>query len=248
MSESKGLFGIDRPIFAMVHLKGGDREEKLAIAKKEIEIYERGGVDGIIVENYFGDARDVETVLGYIRSRDFNLLLGVNVLDDDARGFDMATKYHADFLQLDSVAGHLEPEFDLAFGEFIARRRATCPAKILGGVRFKYQPYKSGRSLEADLGIGMARCDAVVVTQDATGQETSMEKIETFRQRLGAFPLFAGAGMTAQNCAKQLAVVDGAIVGSYFKDSYRAEGDVCLEHCRAFMDAVNRARTGGDVK
>jgi predicted TIM-barrel enzyme len=92
--------------------------------------------------------------------------------------------------------------------------------------------------------IGMSRCDAIVVTQDATGQETSMEKIMEFREILGDFPLFTGAGMTPQNCEKQLGFVDGAIVGSYFKDTYEADGDVCLAHCRAFMDAVNRVRRG----
>ena len=45
----------------------------------------------------------------------------------------------------------------------------------------------------------MTRCDAIVVTQDATGQETPMEKINEFRKIIGDFPLVIGAGMTADN-------------------------------------------------
>jgi predicted TIM-barrel enzyme len=95
------------------------------------------------------------------------------------------------------------------------------------------------------MGIGQTRCDAVVVTQDATGQETSMEKITEFRDLLGEFPLIAGAGMTTENCARQLETVDGAIVGSYFKDTYKADGDVSASHCVSFMKAVENARKGG---
>jgi predicted TIM-barrel enzyme len=242
MGGSANLFGIPKPIFGMVHLKGEDGEGRLEIAKKEIGIYEEAGLDGIIVENYFGSEYDVESALDYIRGREFDMMLGVNVLNNDRLGFGMAKKYRADFLQLDSVAGHLEPDKDLAFHKFIQEQRAGCGAKVLGGIRFKYQPYLSGRSLEEDMRIGMERCDAIVVTQDATGQETSMEKIMQFRALLGHFPLFAGAGMTAENCPSQLAVVDGAIVGSYFKDTHKADGDVCLSCCAGFMSAVKKAR------
>jgi predicted TIM-barrel enzyme len=232
----------------MIHLKGGDRGQRLAIAKKEIALYREAGLDGVVVENYFGDKYDVESVLGHIRSGEFGMLLGVNVLGDDKFAFEAARKHGADFMQIDSVAGHLAPEDDLKYHEFIMENREACrPTKILGGVRFKYQPYKSGRTLEEDMRIGMSRCDAIVVTQDATGQETSMEKITEFRGLLGSFPLFAGAGMTPENCAKQLELVDGAIVGSYFKDSRKADGDVCLGHCTAFMDAVNEVRRREDV-
>ena len=88
----------------------------------------------------------------------------------------------------------------------------------------------------------MTRCDAIVVTQDATGQETSMEKINEFRKIIGDFPLVIGAGMTADNCAEQLSVGDAAIVGSYFKDTYKDTGDVDLSHIKSFMKAVSKIR------
>ncbi len=45
----------------------------------------------------------------------------------------------------------------------------------------------------------MTRCDAIAVTENATGQETSMEKIELFRKNLGDFPLVIAAGVTLEN-------------------------------------------------
>ena len=65
--------------------------------------------------------------------------------------------------------------------------------------RFKHCPYLSGRSLKEDLEIAMTRCDAIAVSQDETGQETSMDKIQEFRNIIGDFPLIVGAGMTADN-------------------------------------------------
>ena len=44
-------------------------------------------------------------------------------------------------------------------------------------MRFKYQPMLSEKSVEEDLKIAQQRCDAIAVTENATGEETSLEKI-----------------------------------------------------------------------
>ena len=97
----------------------------------------------------------------------------------------------------------------------------------------------SDRTVEEDLKIAMTRCDAICVTQDATGQETSTDKIVQFRNGIGDFPLIIGAGLTPQNVAEKLALGDGAIVGSFFKDNYQDNGDVCPAHVAEMMDAVS---------
>ena len=112
----------------------------------------------------------------------------------------------------------------------------------MGGVRFKYQPVLSENSVEEDLKIAMTRCDAVCVTQDATGQETSMVKIRQFREGLGDFPLIIGAGVTPANVEEQFKIADGAIVGSFFKDSYKDDGELSADHVKEMMDAVKRIR------
>lgn len=246
------LFKNKKPICAMLHLKGDSNDEILAIAKKEIDIYIKGGVDAIIVENYFSNIgrvkgiekqkEEIEMVLSYIREQNFNMVFGLNFLDDDEINFELAKKYNVDFLQLDSIAGHLAPDEDKKFGEFVQKFRSECDVCIVGGVRFKYQPYNSGRSLEEDLKIGMLRCDAIAVTGNATGEETNMSKIESFRNVIGDFPLVIAAGMTLENCHKQLEIGDAAIVGSYFKDTYKDTGDVCLEHVEKFIKNTSKIR------
>lgn len=231
------IFKSRKPIFGMLHLLGDNDEEVLERAKREISIYYEQGVDAVIVENYFGTYHHMVMVLEYLQQNYKDHIYGVNCLDQDTMNFELAIKYDAAFVQLDSVAGHLEERNDITFAAFMKLYRSRFSGYVLGGVRFKYQPYLSGRSLEEDLKIGMTRCDAIVVTQDATGQETSMEKIKEFRNIIGDFPLIIGAGMTPDNCAKQLAIGDAAIVGSFFKDSFKDSGDVDVEHVKCMMGA-----------
>lgn len=217
-------------LFAMLHLKGDDPADADRRARHELEIYAEQGVDAVIVENYFGHADAVERTLSHLADTGSELVYGVNLLDDDALGFALAARYGAHFIQLDSVAGHLPPEEDQAFATQLAEWRAATDAAVLGGVRFKYQPVRSGNDVATDLRLGMARADAIVVTGDGTGLETPLEKIAQFRAVLGGFPLIVGAGVTAGNCAAQLAEADGAIVGSTLKDTRRDDGDVDATH------------------
>lgn len=237
------LFNVKKPILAMIHLKGESNEEKFEKAKLEIDQLIENGIDAVIIENYFGPSEVVEEVLNYIYQERKNILYGVNVLDDDKKAFELAVKYDAKFIQLDSVAGHLELEDDRKFHDWITEARKQTNAYVLGGVRFKYQPYLSGRSLEEDLKIGMDRCDAIVVTGDGTGLETDITKIKEFRGIMGNdFPLIVGAGITADNLYRQLEVVDAAIVGSYLKDTFKDDGNVSVENVRHFVGEVKKVR------
>lgn len=243
MSEFLKIFKNKKPIFGMLHLKGDSDEEVFERAKKEIDIYRENRIDAVIVENYYGNYYQMEKVLNYLNESKFeDLIYGVNCLNVDVMGFELANKYNASFVQFDSVAGHLKERDDYTYEAFINKYRKESKAFILGGVRFKYQPYLSGRTLEEDLKIGMTRCDAIVVTQDATGQETSMEKIKEFRKIIGDFPLVIGAGVTAENCIEQLSIGDAAIVGSYFKDTYKDSGDVDGEHVKKLLDRLKEIR------
>ncbi len=236
------LLGMTKPILAMLHLQGDGREDILERALRETEILVANGVDGLVVEDYFGSRADVETVLAVFAQDPPGIPYGVNVLDDGVASFALADKYGAAFVQMDSIAGHLPPEQDAEFAADIEAIRRESRAILLGGVRFKYQPILSGNSLEIDLKIATDRCDAVVVTGDRTGEQTSLAKIAEFREVLGDFPLVVGAGVTARNCREQLALTDAAIVGSWLKDTGQADGEVSASRVAEFMATVRQAR------
>lgn len=235
MKTLKEVFGVEKPIIGMLHMTGYGDDEKMMIAKKEIEIMYRNGVNAVLVENYYGDDADVENALKYLQKQYPHKVYGVNMLGDPDAAFALARKYGAKFVQIDSVCGHALPKQDAKLAEYLDRLRGSRDIFLLGGVRFKYQPVQSGRSLEEDLKLGMERCDAIVVTGAGTGISTDLEKIKTFRSILGDFPLIVGAGMTAETAQEQLAFSDGAIVGSYFKELGEAEYPVDEERVKLFM-------------
>lgn len=241
-------FETQKPIIGMIHLKGKDDKEIFRAAINEIETLINSGIDAVMIENYFGEVYNVEEVLEYLSEYRDKLIYGVNVLGDYYKAYELADKYGASFIQVDSIAGHLDRNDDRSFEEEIGRLRKHSDTYLLGGVRFKYQPYLSNRTLEQDLIIAMRRCDAIVVTGDTTGQETSLDKIKKFRKIIGDFPLVVGAGLTAANCNEQLIIADGGIVGSYLKDNHLDYGDVSEENTKEFMNEVRTLRMKQRIK
>lgn len=236
------IFAKPKPIIGMLHLKGEEDGTVMERLKREVDIYVENGVDAVIVEGYFGTYPSMVKGLEYVRDAKLPIPYGVNCLHVDAMGFELAMAFDAAFLQLDSVIGHLKPRDEASEAAFLDLYRSRYQGYVMGGVRFKYMPIKSENSVEQDLELAKGRCDAVCVTQDATGQETSIEKIRQFRGALGDFPLIVAAGLVPENVATSFAYADGAIVGSYFKDTYQDTGDVCAEHVRAMMQAVEAVR------
>ena len=228
------------PILAMLHLKGENPEERLKRAITEADIYSECGVDAMIVEDYFGTEADVENVLAYLSMERPKYTLGVNVLDNFAKSYELALQYGAKFMQVDSICGHLNSSDEKLYFEMIDGYRKDKKIFVIGGVRFKYQPYLSNRSLKADLKIGMEHCDAIAVTGAGTGIDTEIEKIREFRKIIGNFSLVVAAGMTKETIREKLSIGDAAIVGSTFKDNRKDSGDVSAEHVREFMNEVER--------
>lgn len=238
-------FNWKKPIIGMLHLKGNTDEEVFEIAKQEIDTYYNNGADVVLVENYFGTYHHMIPVLEYLQENYKDHIYGVNCLYQNTLTFELAIKYEAHFVQIDAIAGNLIEREDISFAEFIKLYRSRYPGYIIGGVRFKHTPYLSGKSLEEDLKTAMTRCDAIAVSQDETGQETSMKKIQEFRDIIGDFPLIVGAGLTAENCTKQFAVADGGIVGSWVKDTHIATGTVDEKNVQKLI-AVRDALVKGE--
>jgi len=230
------IFGNRRPVMAMLHLKGDSRMSVISRAQAETEIFLANGVEALVVENYFGSAKDCEDVLAWLQKAHPETIYGVNILGDFNKAFQLAEKYDARFIQIDSVCGHMPPVEDGYFAEKLNGLRSRSKAAVLGGVRFKYQPVRSGRTVEEDLAIGMTRADAIVVTGEGTGMETPMEKVIQFRKALGDFPLIMGAGVTPDVLEDAFQYCDGAIVGSYFKENHRDIGDVFGGYVHQFME------------
>ena len=242
MKAFSEVFKETKPIIGVIHLKGTDEADIRERAKREIELYLSGGLDGIIVEDYFGTYPNLVWALGYLQEQKIGIPYGVNCLNFDSLCFKLARDFSCDFLQLDSVVGHVKPRDEATLDAFFALERPTCDALVLGGVRFKYQPVLSEHTVEEDIETAKGRCDAICVTGDGTGMEAPIDKIRRFKFACGDTPLVICSGVNVDNCAEQLAVADGAVVGSFFKDTGKDTGDVSAEKIELLMQQMRALR------
>jgi len=200
-----------KSIFGMVHLCGVNPVER---ALEEIKIYENEGLQGIIVENYHGTIEDVIEVLQNVNTK---LEIGVNILPNEySTAFTISNLYNAKFIQLDYISGKYGKNTTLDEADYLSYRNRHSNISVFGGVWPKYYVPAAGSNLENDLKNAMTLCDAIVVTGAGTGKETPIDKIKSFRNIIGDFPLIIGAGLNAENIS-QMEYADGAIVGSCFK-------------------------------
>lgn len=236
------LFDKEKPVvIGMIHLNVGHSTTVLQQAQREIEIYLQNGIYPLI-ENYFGDAEDCEEVLAWMQKAHPDAIYGINLLGDYPKAFELAGTYGAKFIQIDSVCGHLDSSSDASYAQKLALLRQTVDVVLLGGVRFKYQPINSGRSVAEDLMFGMERCDAIVCTGVGTGQATPFDKVQEFKLTVGDFPVIVGAGVTIETLPETLQHSDGLIVGSWLKNNHRDFGLVSEENVKAFMAVANKYR------
>ena len=226
----------------MVHLNGQCYDQKLSEALREVDIFHKHGVDGIIIENYHGTQDDVRGVLEELHNTVDNIKVGVNILTSRDRrsfqgfkSFEYAERYGADFVQFDSVqSGHIN------VAEYAQIRAKHPRIAVLGGVRFKYQT-PLNLTLEEEIEDAKSRCEAIVTTGDGTGIETPLSKLESFKQYLPKFPLISGAGVNLSNVREQFKFADAVIVGSYFKNGI-TQNKVEEDRVASFMNEVRKVR------
>lgn len=233
----KEVFNGMKPVIGMIHTNSYSKLSMLELAKKEIEIYLRYGVIPLI-ENYLGSDEDCADVLRWMHDVHPDVIYGVNILGDEQWAFELAQKYGAKFIQIDSVCGHMNPEHEPFYIQKLNENREKYDVVVLGGVRFKYQSVSSGRTTEEDLILGKDRCDAIVCTGSGTGIETPLDKIEQFKATVGDFPVIVGAGVTLETAKATMDKSDGMIVGSWFKYKHDAYDMVNETYVREFVEVL----------
>jgi hypothetical protein len=238
----KSLFKNPKVIIGMVHLKAmpgfpgycGNLQEIIDLAVKDAILLEKGGVDGLIVENIFNRPREKtvgpETVapMTLILKEVVNAVkipVGVKVLFNSFKEqIAMAHVTGADFVRVSvwadatvTVAGVIEG----CAAEAIRYRKMIDAEKIkiLADVHIKHGAQLAFRPIEHTatdtLVSGMA--DGVVVTGQRTGQPTNIEDVAAVRSVAGGKLLLVGSGITVNTIQSFLEYADGAIVGTYFK-------------------------------
>lgn len=226
-------------------------------AGEEAAILDRGGADGIIVEN-FGDAPfrigrvDAETVaamtLAVQRVRQTTQLpVGINVLRNDAQSaLAVAAVTGAAFIRVNVHYGVMAADEGLVQGEAFQtlrqRRALGVDIKILADVLVKHAvpvgPMDLGLVAKETVDRGLA--DGLIVSGPVTGQPTSASDVAAAREAVPRGFILVGSGVDQANAGELLAEADGAIVGTSLKRDGVVSNPIDPERVKRMAGAIHR--------
>lgn len=268
MNWIRDLFGTHKPIIAMCHLRAlpGDPgydaakglDYVLEKARADLHALQAGGVDAVMFSNEYSTPYllQVEPITHVTMARIIGELLreirvpyGVNVLWDPKATVELAVAVGASFVR-EIFSGVYASDFGLwntNSGE-VARLRQR-----LGGEKIKlfYNIVPEAAAYLANRDIAAiarstefnAQPDALCVSGLIAGAETDTGTLTAVKQAVRHTPVFANTGVRADNVADQLAVADGAIVGTTFKMDGYIWSDVDQRRVADFMQAARAARS-----
>ncbi len=269
MSWLKEVFGVSKPIIAMCHLESmpGDPGYKadrgvegiVESARRNLNALQDGGVDAIMFSNenslpYLTKVEPITyvtmaRVIGEIR-REVKVPFGVNVLWDPTASIDLAVATGGLFVR-EIFSGVYASDFGLwntNAGEVIRHQHHVGgqKVKLLFNIVPEAAAYLGGRTI-ADIARSTVfndRPDALCVSGLTAGIATSADTLRQVKDTVPETPVFANTGVRLENVEQQLAVADGAIVGTTFKKDGYIWNDVDSARVKEFMKKVKAARGG----
>lgn len=258
------LFGGKKAVIGMAHLKAlpgapsydGNLTKVIDAALSDASSLEQGGVDGIMVENFFDTPFfkshvPPETVAAMTRivsllRNQTQLPLGVNVLRNDGMSaLAIATACDAQFVRINVLSWGMLADQGIIEGSAaeIARYRKALGAKALvfADCLTKHAVPLAPMDMEWVALDTWERsgADALVISGKATGFVTDLGDVIAARKGAPNAPLLIGSGVTAENVSDFLPLVDGVLVGTSLKVDGRVENPVDTNRVRAL---VARAR------
>lgn len=260
------VFSESKPIIGMVNLKTtlGYRgftsvKEILDAALIDAEELERGGVDGILVENSNDFPHDpvigpetvatMAIIVHEIVSRT-SLPVGVNIIMEpgDTSVLAVAKAAGAKFIRSISFNEAMVSNFGIYQGASrgVYRYQKIIDAldiDVYADIHVKHSIPLVDRPIEDSAIDAVAgKVDAIIVTGLATGNAPAIEAAQRVKKVSGNTPVLLGSGITPENSESLLSVADGAIVGSYFKKDNIYSNQIDSNRVKQMMDVVRRLR------
>ena len=216
-----------------------------------------GGVDAVMFSNEFSipyvtkvDPVIVATMarlIGEIKDQ-ISVPYGVNVLWDPTASIDLAVATEARFVR-EIFTGVYASDFGLwntNCGEVVRHRQSLHGE----GIRLLFNIVPEAATYLADRDpaeiarstVFNANPDALCVSGIIAGDETSSDVLKRVKEAVPQTLVFANTGVNLENVEEQLAIADGAVVGTTFKYSGHTWNDVEPDRVKAFMQKVKSLR------
>ncbi|MCE5208186.1 MAG: BtpA/SgcQ family protein [Chloroflexi bacterium] len=263
----KSIFGVEKPVIGMCHfnaLPGDpqyDPEKGLDwVVKKagdDLLALQEGGVDAVMFSNesslpYLTNVPTITTtcmarIVAELKPK-IRIPFGVNVLWDPASSIDLAVATGASFVR-EIFTGVYASDFGLwntHCGEVIRHQYAIHGenVKLLFNIVPEAAAYLGARGIEdiARSTVFNNRPDGLCVSGLTAGAETSDQTLQRVKAAVPDTPVFANTGVRLENVTRQLAIADGAIIGTAFKKDGFTWNAVETGRVRAIMEKVKTIR------
>jgi uncharacterized protein len=261
----KQIFNTTQPIIGVVHLLplptsarwGGSLSAIIDRAEQEAVALASGGVNSIIIENFF-DAPfpksrvdpAVVSAMTIIVSRLRELVampIGINVLRNDSlSAMAIASCTGAAFIRVNVLSGVMATDQGLIEGcahELLRyRRELGCDVKIVADVLVKHaQPLSSGditTAVHETIDRGLA--DAIILSGVATGCPPRLEDLRLAKAAAGNTPIIIGSGADFSNISNLMQFADGVIVSSSLKRQGKIENSIDPIRVSQFVEAMRQ--------
>ncbi|TKX54781.1 BtpA/SgcQ family protein [Halorubrum sp. SP3] len=274
--EFESTFGTAAPLLGMVHLPplpgaprapdDGREAMRAAVdrAASDARALDRGGVDGIVIEN-FGDAPfypdevPPHVVAAVTRAAtavaaETDLPLGINVLRNDAEAaLSVAAAVGADFVRVNVHTGARVTDQGIVQGRahqtLRLRDRLGVDVGVFADTDVKHSAPLTPEGHTAESFADTAErglADAVIASGAGTGEAVDTEALEAVvaeRERHGLdTPVLVGSGVTPETVADLLGVADGAVVGTALKENGETTAPVDADRVARLVAAADAVR------
>jgi hypothetical protein len=257
------LFKTSKPIIAMCHFqalpgdpyfgKDSSVEQVIEKARKDLHALQDGGVDGVMFSNEFSlpyltkvepiTIASMARVIGELRS-EITIPFGVNVLWDPVASLDLAVAVDAKFVR-EIFTGVYASDFglwDTNVGATVRHqyRIGGEDVKLLFNIVPEAAKYLAERDFTDIAKSTVFNCkpDALCVSGLTAGVETDASVLSKIKKSVPDTIVFANTGVRLENVEEQLAISDGAVVGTTFKKGHIFENAVDQDNVKEFMDKV----------
>jgi membrane complex biogenesis BtpA family protein len=236
------VFGVEKPVIGMCHfaaLPGDpDYDERAGLsavverARADLRALQDGGIDAVMFSNEFSlpYLTKVEPITSIAMARviaelypDIEVPFGVNVLWDGKASIELAAATDARFVR-EIFTGVYASDFGLwntDVGAAARHRRAldAQDVRLLMNIVPEAARYLADRDAAeiARSTVFNAKPDALCVSGLTAGAETDTQVLHQVKEAAGETPVFVNTGVNPGNVRDQLAIADGAVVGTYFK-------------------------------
>ncbi len=266
MSTFLQLFKTPNAILGMIHLRAlpgtpfydGDDQKIIDQVLEELYIYNKAGLDGVIIENMHDIPYLKENVGPEITAFMAKAALAVRANTDLPCGLQIlagankealavAKSANFQFIRAEGfVFAHVGDEgiIESNAGALLRYRKKIAADDIL--VLTDIKKKHSAHTITSDVSIEeTARAatffasDGLIITGNSTGHQASLDEVKKVKQATH-LPVLIGSGITIQNVNQYLGHSDALIIGSSFKKDGFWKNGLDGNRVKAFMKHIGR--------